>query len=118
MKKHGWNGTAAVLVAALVGATLPAAPARAEADDNATGTAIAAGLMVAVVVVYALVTLRSDVERYSQNPADDALARAARAAESSPVFLKTIAAPLRATAPGLDEPAEVAGAAIGLRLNF
>lgn len=119
MKKHGWNGTVAALVAAaLAWAALPAAPACAETDDDATGTTIAVGLMVAVVVVYALVTLRSDVERYSQIPSDDVIARAARAAEQSPIFLQTLSAPVRATAPGAREPAEMAGAAIGLRLNF
>ncbi len=116
MKKHGWNGTMAILVAAaLAWAALPTAPACAETDDDATGTTIAVGVMVAVVVVYALVTLRSDVERYSQSPSNDAIARAARAAEKSPVFIKTIAAPMRA---GGGEPTAVAGAAIGLRVSF
>ena len=72
MKRSGWSGTAAVLVAALVWASLPATPARAESGEDSTGAAITVGLMVAVVVVYGLVSLRTDVERYTQALLDTA----------------------------------------------
>ena len=59
------------LALALLLASL-AAPRPARADDADTGVAIASGLAIAVVAVYALVGLQSDVERYSGSgrPAD------------------------------------------------
>ena len=118
MKKRGWSGTAAVLIAALVWATLPAAPAYAEPGDDSVGAAISVGLLVAVVVVYGLVSLRSDVERYTQADVDAAIARAAKKAEESPIVLQAITAPIGLNAPGAGTQTEIAGAGIGLRLSF
>lgn len=118
MKRHGWNGTAAVLIAAMVWATLPAAPARAESGEDSMGASIAVGLMVAVVAVYALVSLRSDVERYSQAEVDAVIARAAKAAEESSVVLQAVTAPVRLDSPGADPQAEIAGVAVGWRMSF
>lgn len=119
MKRHGWNGTAAVLAAALVWATLPAAPAQAaEAGDDSMGAAITIGLMVTVVVVYGLVSLRSDVERYSQADKDNAIARAAQMAEESPLVLQAVTAPIGLGSPEAGGSTEVAGAAIGWRVSF
>ena len=118
MKRHGWSGTAAAVAAAMVWASLPAAPARAESGEDSTGAAITVGLMVAVVVVYGLVTLRSDVERYSEADVQDAIARAAQAAEESPIVLQAVTAPVRLESAGNAAPAEVAGAAIGWRVTF
>ena len=109
MKKQGYSGVAAVLVAALVGATMPAAPARAETGSDSVGAAVTAGLMIAIVATYGLVTLRSDVERYSEADVEDAIARAAKAA---------VTAPVRLDSAGNATPAEVAGAAIGWRVTF
>ena len=109
MKKQGYSGVAAVLAAALVGATMPAAPARAETGSDSVGAAVTAGLMIAIVATYGLVTLRSDVERYSEADVEDAIARAAKAAETAPVRLDSA---------GNATPAEVAGAAIGWRVTF
>ena len=106
------------LIAALVWATLPAAPARAEAGDDSTGAAVAVGLMVAVVVVYGLVSLRSDVERYTQADPEAAIARAAKAAEESPVVLQAITAPIGLNSSGAGTQTEVAGAAVGWRVVF
>ena len=117
MNRHGWKGTAAVLVAALLLATLPAAPARAETGDDSMGASIAIGLMVAVVAVYGLVALRSDVERYTQNDLEQTIARAAQAAEQSPVVLQALTSQAGLGA-GPGAPAEVAGAGIGLRVEF
>ena len=66
MNKRGWSGTAALVAAALVWATMPATPAQAEMGDDSTGAAVTVGLMVAIVVVYGLVSLRSDVDRYTE----------------------------------------------------
>ncbi len=118
MKRHGWNGTAAVLIAALVWATLPATPAQAETGDDSVGAAIAVGLLVAVVVVYGLVSLRSDVERYTQADIDAAIAQAAKKAEESPIVLHAITAPIGLNSPGAGAQTEIAGAGIGLRLSF
>jgi hypothetical protein len=116
MKTRGRNGTAALLIAALVIATLPAAPARAESGDDSMGAAITVGLMATVLVVYGLVVLRSDVERYTQADVERAIARAAQAAEESPLVLQAVAAPLGEPAAG---PAtEVAGATVGWRVRF
>ena len=118
MNRHGWKGTAAVLVAALLLATLPAAPARAETGDDSMGASIAIGLMVAVVAVYGLVALRSDVERYTQADMEETIARAAQAAEQSPVVLQAITARTGLGGQGAGPTTEVAGAGIGLRVGF
>ena len=118
MKRQGYSGVAAVLGAALVWATMPAAPARAETGDDSIGAAVTAGLMIAIVATYGLITLRSDVERYSAADVEDAIARAAKAAEESPVVLQAVTAPLSLDSAGHAAPAEVAGAAIGWRVTF
>lgn len=118
MKRSGWSGTAAVLVAALVWASLPATPARAESGEDSTGAAITVGLMVAVVVVYGLVSLRSDVERYTQADVDSAIARAAKKAEESPVVLQAITESVGPGSSGAGFRTEVAGAAVGWRVSF
>jgi hypothetical protein len=118
MKRHGWSGMAAMLIAALVWAAMPATPARAEAGDDSTGAAITVGLMVAVVVVYGLVSLRSDVERYTQADTESAIARAAKKAEASPIVLQAVTAPIGLDSPGAGAQTEVAGAAIGWRMSF
>lgn len=106
------------LAAALAWATMPAAPARAESGDDSTGAAVAVGLMVAVVVVYGLVSLRSDVERYSQADTEGAIARAAKKAEESPLVLQAITAPMNLNSPGAESQTEIAGAALGWRVSF
>ena len=118
MKRKGWSGTALVLVAALVWAGLPAAPARAEMGADSTGAAVTVGLLAAVVVVYALVSLRADVERYSQADTEAAIARAVRAAEESPIVLQAVTAPLGMESSGAGNPSQVAGASIGWRVSF
>ena len=118
MKRRGRNGMAAALIAALVCATLPAAPARGESGDDSTGAAITVGLMVAVVVVYGLVSLRSDVDRYTEAEKDTVIARAAQKAAESPVVLQAVTAPIGLGAPGSGAQTEVAGATIGWRVNF
>jgi hypothetical protein len=118
MKRRGQNGTAAILIAALVWATLPATTARAESGDDSVGAAVAVGLLVAVVVVYGLVSLRSDVERYTQADVETAIARAAKKAEESPIVLQAITAPIGLGAQGVGTQTEIAGAGIGLRLSF
>jgi hypothetical protein len=117
MKTGGKNGTAAALVAALLAATLPAAPARAEIGDDSTGAAITVGLMATVVVVYGLVALRSDVDRYTQADVDQAIAQAAKKADASPLVLQAVTAPVGLPAAG-GGATEVAGAAIGWRMSF
>ena len=109
MKTRGRNGMAALLIAALVGATLPAAPARAESGDDSTGAAITVGLMVA---------LRSDVDRYTEADVDKAIARAAKQAEASPVVLQAVTAPIGLGSAGGSSGTEVAGASIGWRMSF
>ena len=116
MKTRGRNGLAALLIAALVVATLPAAPARAESGDDSTGAAITIGLLATVLVVYGLVTLRADVDRYTEADVEKAIARAAQAAEESPLVLQAVAAPIGAAAPGAKT--EVAGATVGWRVRF
>ena len=118
MKRNGWSGMAVMLVAALVWATWPAPSARAEAGEDSTGAAITVGLMVAVVVVYGLVSLRSDVERYTQADMEKAIAHAAKKAEESPIVLQAITAPIGLNSPGAGTQTEIAGAAVGLRLSF
>lgn len=116
MKTRGRNMTAALLIAALAVATVPAAPARAESGDDSMGAAITVGLMATVLVVYGLVALRADVDRYTQADVEKAIARAARAAEESPLVLQAVAAPLEAGAAGAKT--EVAGATVGWRVRF
>lgn len=116
MTRSGRNGTAALLIAALIGATLPAAPARAESGDDSMGAAITIGLMATVLVVYGLVTLRADVDRYTQADVEKAIARAAQAAEESPFVLQAVAAPIGTEAAGAKT--EVAGATVGWRVRF
>ena len=118
MKKRGWSGTTAALIAALAWATMPAAPARAEIGDDSEGAAVTVGLMAAVVVVYGLVALRSDVDRYTEADVDKAIARAAKQAEASPVVLQAVTAPMGLGASGGDSETEVAGASIGWRMSF
>ena len=118
MKRHGWSGMVVVLVAALVWASLPATPARAESGEDSTGAAITVGLMVAVVVVYGLVSLRSDVERYTQADTESAIERAAKKAAESPIVLQAITAPIALNSQSAGTQTEVAGAAIGWRLSF
>jgi len=117
MKRHGAGATAMVLAAALAWAA-PAAPARADSGDDSMGAAVTIGLMATVVVVYGLVALRSDVERYSEADREDAITRAAKLAEESPVVLQAVTAPIGLDLPGTDSPHEVAGAAIGWRVSF
>ena len=116
MKTRGRNGLAALLIAALVVATLPAAPARAESGDDSTGAAITIGLLATVLVVYGLVTLRADVDRYTEADVDKAIARAAQAAEESPLVLQAVAAPIGMETAGAKT--EVAGATVGWRVRF
>ena len=118
MKSHGWSGVAVVVMAALVWATMPATPAHAEAGDDSVGASVAVGLVVAVVVVYGLVSLRSDVERYTQADMEETIARAAQAAEQSPVVLQAITARTGLGGQGAGPATEVAGAGIGLRVGF
>ena len=98
-----------------------ALPRPARADDADTGVAIASGLAIAVVAVYALVGLQSDVERYSDatptgRPADieTAIARASAAAERTPVT----AVPVTRSAEWSGTNTEVAGAALAFRTTF
>ncbi len=116
MKTRGRNGLAALLIAALVVATLPAAPARAESGDDSTGAAITIGLLATVLVVYGLVTLRADVDRYTEADVEKAIARAAQAAEESPLVLQAVAAPIGMETAGAKT--EVAGATVGWRVRF
>ena len=81
-------------------------------------TTIALGLMVAVVAVYGLVSLRSDVDRYTEAEKDTVIARAAQKAAESPVVLQAVTAPIGLGAPGSGAQTEVAGATIGWRVNF
>ncbi|HOO21414.1 MAG TPA: hypothetical protein PL011_08520 [Kiritimatiellia bacterium] len=118
MKRQGWSGTAAVLAAAMIGVTVPAAPARAEIGGDSTGAAVTVGLMVAVVAVYGLVALRSDVERYTAAERETAIARAVKRAEESPVVLQAVTAPMGLDSSGAGAPTEVAGATIGWRVHF
>lgn len=108
--------TALLLVLSLLLATALPQPAR--ADDADTGVAIASGLAIAIVAVYALVGLQSDVERYSDSgrPADieTAIARASAAAERTPIT----AVPVTRSAEWSSGSTEVAGAALALRTTF
>ena len=119
MTRQGWSGMTAMLIAALIWAAVPATPALAgDTGDDSTGAAITVGLMVAVVAVYGLVALRSDVERYTQADMEETIARAAQAAEQSPVVLQAITARTGLGGQGAGPATEVAGAGIGLRVGF
>ena len=118
MKPTTWNGISILLVAALLAVALPAAPAVAgDMGSDSVGAAITVGLVITVVVVYGLVALRSDVDRYSAITPAETIARAAKMADESPVVLQAITA-----ASGLQTSSgaaqEVAGATLGLRLTF
>ena len=108
MKRTQWNGITILLIAALIAVALPA-PAAVAGDmgGDSVGAAITIGLMATIVVVYGLVSLRADVDRYTATPAAT-MARAAKMADESPIVLQTISAPAQ----------EVAGASLGLRLTF
>lgn len=119
MNKWRWNGTAAVVAAALIIATVSATPARADVGDSSTGAAITVGLMAAVVVVYGLVALRADVEHYTQRDVDATIARAARQVEESPIVFQAVTAPVALGGSGAPSSGtEIAGAAIGWRVTF
>ena len=75
-------------------------------------------MMLAIVTVYGLVSLRSDVERYTQADTEAAIERAAKAAEESPVVLQALTAPVRLGSQGAEAQTEVAGAAVGWRVTF
>lgn len=90
MKRIAGLFLAIVFAIAAVGA-----PSSARADSADTGTAIAAGLAIAVVGAYALVALQSDTERLSANTETDAdleqiMARAAERANSAPVSIEPV----------------------------
>jgi|GEM_PF-626850 len=120
MKRSGWSGTTAVLMAALLmWAALPATPARAaDVGDDSTGAAVAVGLMAAVVVVYGLVAFHADVNRYTEAEKDAALARAAQLAEESPIVLQALTTPIGLDSPGAGTQTEIAGASVSVRLRF
>jgi len=118
MKRHGWNWTAVLIMAAFVWATVPATPVYAESGDDSAGATIAIGLMVAVVVVYGLVSLRSDVERYTEADINEAITHAAQVADSSPVVIETITVPIGLQSHGTGMKTEVAGAGLGWRMSF
>jgi len=118
MKRHGWSWAAVLVIAALVWAAVPATPVYAEAGDDSTGAAIAVGLMVAVVVVYGLVSLRSDVERYTEADINEAIIHAAQVADSSPIVIETITVPIGLQSQGTGMKTEVAGAGLGWRMSF
>ncbi len=107
-----------MVAAALVWATMPAAPARAETGDDSIGAAVAVGLLVAVVVVYGLVSLRSDVERYSAG--GQGIRHRPRLEDGGgiPIVLQTISAPIGLNSQGAGRQTEIAGAGIGWRTSF
>ena len=117
MTRCGWKQLAVVLVVALAMTTLPM-PVQAASGDSSTGAAVTIGLMVAVVAVYGLVALRSDVERYTENEREDALVRAARKAEESPIVVHAITRPVGLETSAEGAPMDLAGAAIGWRITF
>lgn len=105
-----------LLAAALLAAALPPAPARA-GGDSSDGAAVSIGLVAAVVVVYGLVALRSDVENLaSATPDASAIERAVAAAEESPLVLEAVAASSRLPSPA--PSSELAGAALGWKFRF
>jgi len=101
------------LAGTLAWASVPAPVARgADFGEGADGAAIAAGLAIAVVAVYGLVTLRSDVENYSDAGAAEAIDRAVAAAEASPVVLEALAGN------GTRGSAVPDGVAVGWKVRF
>jgi len=74
--------------------------------------------MVAVVVVYGLVSLRSDVERYTEADINKAITHAVQVAESSPIVIETITVPIGLQSQGTGYRTEVAGAGLGWRMSF
>ncbi len=102
------------LILALVFALAAGRPAAARADSADTGTAIAAGLAIAVVGAYALVALQSDTERLSMNSETDAdleqiMARAAAKANAAPVSIEPVVDP---------SGSSIQGALVSLRTVF
>lgn len=118
MKRNGWSGLVVMLIAALIWMGMPVASAVAESGDDSVGVGITIGLMAAIVVVYGLVSLRSDVERYSEAQPDEVIARAAQMAEESPVVFQAITAPIGLNGQGCEPETEVAGAGVGWRIHF
>jgi len=118
MKRHGWSGIAVALIAALVWVSLPATSVCAEAGNDSAGAMVAAGLVITIVVVYGLVSLRSDVERYTEADTEKAIAHAVKMAEGSPIVFKTITAPIGLQTSGAENETEIAGAGIGWRMSF
>jgi hypothetical protein len=105
---------AGALAAAMLawGAAGPALPeARAASDDSSNGAAIAAGLAIAVVAVYGLVVLKSDVEEYADAGTKGAIERAVAAAEESPVVLEALCG-------GAGGSGTPDGVAVGWRVGF
>lgn len=109
-----------VLLALALLLSAVASPRPARADEADTGVAIASGLAIAVVAVYALVGLQSDIERYSQAtpsvPPDleAVMARAAATADRAPLAL----VPVTASPDLLSPSAPIPGAALALRTTF
>ena len=118
MNTHRWSGWVTFLIVALIWATMPAPTARAEAGDDSAGAAIAVGLLVAVVVVYGLVSLRSDVERYTEADINERITHAAQVVDESPIVFQAITAPIGLHSEGAGNQTEIAGAAVGFRLSF
>jgi hypothetical protein len=58
------------------------------------------------------------VERYSEAGTEDAIVRAAKLAEESPIVLQAVTAPIGLSTSGGEGQAEIAGAAIGWRVSF
>ena len=69
-------------------------------------------------MVYGLVALRSDVERFSDAGTENAIERAAKMAEESPVVLQAVTAPIGLDSGNGGAACEVAGATVGWRVTF
>lgn len=111
------RGLSAALAALLAWGAWGGAPATARAGgfgDDSQGAAIAAGLAIAVAAVYGLVVLKADMESYADAGTGEAIARAAAAAEESPVVLEALRNQDR-FAPGAAAPD---GLAVGWRVSF
>lgn len=105
-----------ILVAALLWASLPDTPARADSSD---GAAISIGVLALVVGAYCLVALRSDVERYSQAEKQEMIAEAVRKAEEAPIVLQAITDPVAFGSTEMDSSSgRIAGASLGWRVHF